>query len=365
MKKILSPSNKIKIDNKVIGKNKPVYFIAEIGSNFDNDIVRAKELIYIAKEAGADAAKFQHYTASSLVSDEGFGRLPSTNSHQSKWTKSVYDTYEAASLNREWTDILHDTCVDAGISFLTSPYSFELVDYVEPYVPAYKVGSGDITWIEIVEYMASKNKPIILATGASSIKDVCRAVDAILAITSDIILLQCNTNYTASNENFSQLHLNVISEYQKLYPGIVTGLSDHMHGHVPVLGAVSLGAAVIEKHFTDSNDRPGPDHSFAMTPDTWREMVDRTRELEEAMGSTCKKIENNELETVILQRRSIFTKNKIKKNAIITRDDLTILRPCPIGSIQPFELDDVVNRVARKDLSAMTNIQWSDLKQKE
>jgi sialic acid synthase SpsE len=362
MKKILQPSNTITINNKDISHNSPVYFIAEIGSNFDNDMGRAKELIYMAKESGADAAKFQHYTANSLVSDNGFKKLSNNKSHQSSWNKSVYETYELASLNRDWTNILHETCESAGLSFLTSPYSFELVDFVNQYVPAYKIGSGDITWIEIIQYIASKGKPVILATGASSFTDVCRAVDAILAITSDIILLQCNTNYTASSGNFSHLQLKVISEYQKQYPGIVTGLSDHMPGHVPVLGAVALGARVIEKHFTDSNERPGPDHAFAMTPHTWREMVDRTRELEEAMGSTYKKIENNELETSILQRRSIFSKNKIEKNSIITKEDLVILRPCPNGSIEPFELNNVVNKVAQKDIPAMTSLKWADLK---
>tara|TARA_B110001450_G_scaffold256655_2_gene288006 strand:+ start:1498 stop:2586 length:1089 start_codon:yes stop_codon:yes gene_type:complete len=361
MKKLRTPSKTILLDDKSIGQKNPVYFIAEIGSNFDNDIVRAKELIHMAKDAGADAAKFQHYTAGSLVSDHGFKGLSDINSHQSKWSKSVFDTYKDASLNSDWTNILYETCKSVGLSFLTSPYSFELVDYVEPYVPAYKVGSGDISWIEIIEHMASKGKPVILATGAASISDVRRAVDSILAITSDIVLLQCNTNYTADRGNFSHLHLNVISEYQKLYPGIVTGLSDHMRGHVPVLGAVALGASVIEKHFTDSNQRPGPDHSFAMVPSAWREMVERTRELEDALGGTCKKIEKNELETSVLQRRSVFVKNDIKKNTKISRDDLVVLRPFPNGSIEPYDIHKVVNKIANKDIPAMSSIRWDDL----
>jgi len=358
----LKPSHEIVIDKRIISNNNPVYFIAEIGSNFDCDLDRAKELIYMAKDAGADAAKFQHYTANSLVSDSGFKALSGDQSHQSSWNKSVYETYESASLNSEWTSALKKTCEEAGLSFLTSPYSFELVDLVDPYVPAYKIGSGDITWLEIIQHMASKGKPIILATGASSFTDVCRAVDEILSITSDIILLQCNTNYTASSSNFSYLQIGVISQFQKQYPGIITGLSDHMQGHVPVLGAVALGARVIEKHFTDSNDRLGPDHAFAMTPVTWREMVDRTRELEDAMGDGQKKIEDNELETIVLQRRSIYSVNKIKKNSTIKKEDIAILRPCPNNSIEPFEIDSVVNRAANKDIPAMTNIKWSDLK---
>jgi len=362
MKKILKqPSDEIVINQRVIGLDNPVYFIAEIGSNFDNDIVRAKELIHMAKESGADAAKFQHYTANSLVSDSGFKKLSNINSHQSSWKRSVYDTYELASLDREWTNTLKEECDSVGLSFLTSPYSFELIDFVDPYVPAYKVGSGDITWLEIIQHMASKGKPIILATGASSLQDVCRAVETILAMSSDIVLLQCNTNYTAKTNNFSHLQLNVISEFRKRYPGIITGLSDHMQGHVPVLGAVALGAKVIEKHFTDSNDRKGPDHAFAMTPGTWKEMVDRTRELESAMGDGQKKIEENELETAVLQRRSIYSRRKILRGERLKRDDLTVLRPCPHDGIEPFDLEKVVGKTAKIDIPEMTGIKWTHL----
>ena len=223
----IQPSREILIDKKVIGNNNPVYFIAEIGSNFDNDIVRAKELIHMAKESGADAAKFQHYAANSLVSDSGFKKLSNNKSHQSSWKKSVYETYESASLNRDWTGILQETCESVGLSFLTSPYSFELVDFVDSYVPAYKIGSGDITWIEIIRHMASKGKPIILATGASSFADVCRAVDAILPITSDIILLQCNTKMfiKTSHPNFTKKPALLSGQHEPLVMLFISLLS--------------------------------------------------------------------------------------------------------------------------------------------
>ena len=356
----LEPSSEIVIDERKIGSNNPVYFIAEIGSNFDRDLDRAKDLIYMAKDAGADAAKFQHYTASSLVSDYGFKKISNRKSHQSQWKKSVYETYEEASINQDWTGVLQETCKDAGLSFLTSPYSVNLIDLVDPYVPAYKVGSGDITWLEIIEYMASKGKPILLATGASDLMDVQRAVDVILNITSDLILLQCNTNYTASRNNFSHLQLNVISEFQKLYPGVITGLSDHTHGHVSVLGAVALGAKVIEKHFTDSTSRIGPDHSFSMTPSTWLEMVERTRELEDALGDGCKRVEENERETVILQRRSICSIKNLKSGAKIQKDDLVVLRPCPVNGIEPFEMNSVIGKTLKKNINAGEHLKWGD-----
>jgi sialic acid synthase SpsE len=354
-------SEKISIEGKEIGKGCPTYFIAEIGSNFDGDLDRAKELIFMAKEAGADAAKFQHYTANSLVSNSGFEKINSKHSHQSSWSKSVYKTYENASLEASWTEELKKTCEEAKITFLTSPYSFFLVDFVDQYVSAYKVGSGDITWIEIIKYMASKKKPIILATGASSMNDVHRAVDSILEITPDIVLLQCNTNYTASPENFSHLQLNVIPEFEKKYPGIITGLSDHMPGHVPVLGAVALGASVIEKHFTDSNNRPGPDHSFAMTPESWREMVDRVRELELSLGDNYKKIEENERNTAIVQRRSVCAAKSLSLGVEIKEQDLTVLRPCPSDGIPPFELNSLIGKKLKRDISHGEYIKREDL----
>jgi len=355
------PASVIEIDGKKISLNDPVYFIAEIASNFDRDLSRAKDLIYLAKDAGADAAKFQHYTAGSLVSDYGFRQLGSRKSHQSSWKKSVFETYQDASLNRDWTAVLKETCDKAGITFFTSPYSLELVDYVDPFVAAYKVGSGDITWIEIIEHMASKDKPVLLATGASDSTDVRRAVHAALAVTPHVVLLQCNTNYTARPENYSHLQLNVLRGYAALYPGIVLGLSDHMPGHIAVLGAVALGARVIEKHFTDSSNRDGPDHAFSMTAATWREMVCRTRELEASLGDGRKRIEENERETVILQRRCIRASRDLKKDTTLCKDDLTMLRPCPAEGIAPYEVRKLLGRRLARSLRSGEHLTWEDV----
>lgn len=354
------PSPLLEIDGRRISKNDPVYFIAEIGSNFDHDLNRAKDLIYMAKEAGADAAKFQHYTAGTLVSDYGFKQLGSGQSHQAGWKKSVFETYEEASLNQDWTAILKQTCDEVGISFFTSPYSLELVDYVDQFVPAFKVGSGDVTWPEIIERMASKRKPIMLATGASDIADVRRAVSAVLASTPDLVLMQCNTNYTAGLENFSYLQLNVLRTYEEMYPGVILGLSDHMPGHVSVLGAVALGARVIEKHFTDSNDREGPDHAFAMNPKTWREMVDRTRELEACLGDGQKKIEANERETAIVQRRCVRASRGLQEGEVLVLADLKVLRPCPADAVAPYDIQKIVGKKLRRSICSGEHLKWAD-----
>ena len=356
-----SPSDSIEIGKHKIGLNDPVYFIAEIGSNFDGDLNRARDLIELAKEAGANAAKFQHYTAGSLVSDHGFNTLGANTSHQSAWTKGVFETYEQASLNRDWTIELKRACDEVGIDFFTSPYSPELADYVAPFVPAFKIGSGDITWTNIIGHIAAKNKPVLLATGASTMEDVVRAADTVLDVNPDLVLMQCNTNYTADLENYACLELGVLKTYASQYPGVILGLSDHMPGHVAVLGAVALGARVIEKHFTDCTARPGPDHSFSMTPATWSEMVDRTRELEVSIGSGLKRIEPNERETAIVQRRCICVNRPLNSGTVLRAEDFSMLRPCPEDAIPPHEADALVGKVLNRDLANGEYVRRTDI----
>jgi sialic acid synthase SpsE len=351
----------MEIDGKRIGDVEPTYFIADIAANHDASLERAKELIYLAKEAGADAAKFQHFKAESIVSDSGFKSLVNDKTHQANWKKSVFDVYKDASVSLDWSSELKKTCDDAGVTFFTSPYAFDLVDHIDPFVPAYKIGSGDITWIELIEYIASKNKPYILATGASSLDDVQRAVIAALAVNSNFALLQCNTNYTASLENFKYIQLNVLKTYRQLFPSLVLGLSDHTPGHSTVLGAVALGARIVEKHFTDDVSREGPDHRFSMDPQSWREMVSRTRELEAALGDGVKSVEGNEKASAVVQRRAIYATRGLSTGSTVQATDLTFLRPCPADAIAPYDAQGLIGRVVKRDISAGEHLKWSDL----
>jgi sialic acid synthase SpsE len=349
------------IAGKKIGEEYPSYFIADIAANHDGDLGRAKELIWLAKEAGADAAKFQHFVAESIVSDYGFKSLGGQKSHQASWKQSVFEVYKSASVSLDWTPTLKETCDKAGITFFTSPYAFDLVDKIDPFVPAYKIGSGDITWTEIVECIAKKGKPYILATGASTLDDVVRAVDTGLATNPNLALLQCNTNYTGSLENMRYVQLNVLKTYRAMYPGMVLGLSDHTPGHSTVLGAIALGARMVEKHFTDDISRSGPDHKFSMDPRGWREMVDRTRELEAALGAGLKRVEDNEAETVVLQRRAIRARRDLAAGTVLCRGDLEMLRPCPVGAIQPFLLSEVLGRALRQAVKQGDCLRIKDL----
>lgn len=349
------------IENKKIGGRYPTYFIADVAANHDGDLSRAVDLIHLAAESGADAAKFQHFSAETIVSDYGFRALGNQQSHQSKWKKSVFEVYKDASLNLDWTPILSEECKRAGIAFFTSPYSFALVDAVDPYVPAYKIGSGDITWIEIIQYMAKRGKPVLLATGASTMDEVCLAVHAILRINRNLVLMQCNTNYTASLDNFRYIQLNVLKTYNTMFPDLILGLSDHTPGYTTVLGAIALGAHVIEKHFTDDTKREGPDHGFSMDPKTWKEMTQRTRELESALGFGVKWVEDNEAQTVILQRRAIRARQRIEKGDILTKDILVALRPCPVDALPPYRLHEIVGKEVVRTIEAGDHVRWNDL----
>ena len=351
----------IRIGTHVIGNDHPTYFIADIAANHDGSLDRAKLLIRLAKEAGADAAKFQNFQAPKIVSDYGFKSMGGQVSHQAKWKKSVFEVYKDASVPFDWTPFLKEECDKVGIDYFSSPYDFESIDHLDPFVPAYKIGSGDINWLETLEYIARKNKPVLLATGASDMGDVQRAVQAILAINPELVLMQCNTNYTASLENFSHIHLRVLTTFHSMYPDLILGLSDHTPGHASILGAVALGARVIEKHFTDDNNREGPDHAFAMNPQSWADMVQNTRQLERALGSGDKFVAENEQQTVYLQRRCLRAARDLKAGEVITREMVDVLRPVAKGAILPNELNLVIGTKILSDMPAGKEICWTDL----
>ncbi|HEY1677604.1 MAG TPA: N-acetylneuraminate synthase family protein [Candidatus Sulfotelmatobacter sp.] len=355
----------LRLGSKIVGLEYPTYFIADISANHDGDLDRAKHLIRLCAEAGADAAKFQNFRAARIVSDHGFKTLGGQLSHQSKWNKTVFEVYQQASLPWEWTPELLKECKACGIEYFSAPYDLEAVDMLDPYVNLFKIGSGDITWPEMLRKVASKQKPVLLATGASDIAEVKRAVEQILQINPNLVLMQCNTNYTASLENFRHIHLRTLETYRAMFPDIVLGLSDHTPGHATTLGAIALGARVIEKHFTDDNAREGPDHPFSMTPSSWREMVDRTRELENALGSSQKFVAENEKQTVVVQRRCLRATIDLKAGTILRESMLEALRPAPADAVMPFDLSRVVGRRLSRDLPQGEYLRWSWLAEAE
>jgi len=341
---------KIKITD-IFKKNPKCYFIADIAANHDGSLSRAKKLIELAAKAGANAAKFQNFFADTIVSDYGFKSLKAKKSHQSKWKKSVYEVYKDAELPLSWTEELVETCSKFNIDYFTAPYDISIIDYLNKYVAAWKVGSGDITWHDSIIKMAKTKKPVMIATGASTAADVDLVLKKIEKINKKVVLMQCNTNYTAKKDNFNYINLNVIKLFKKKYPNLQIGLSDHTHGHETVLAAIALGAKVIEKHFTDSNFRNGPDHLFSMNPKSWEQMIISSRKVELAMGDGIKKVEKNEKDTIIIQRRAIRANKFIKKGSIIKYNDLINLRPCPKTGLNPYEFKRVINKKAKKNIN--------------
>lgn len=353
----------IKILDKTIGPDHPTYFIADIAANHDGDLERAKDLIRLAKEAGADAAKFQNFRAPKIVSDYGFKAMGGQVSHQAAWSKSVFQVYQEASVPLDWTPILKEECDKVGIHYFSSPYDDESTDMLEPYVPAYKAGSGLISWPEAIVYMAKKGKPMLVATGASTMGEVINAVEKVLAITDQLVLFQCNTNYTAAEGNYDHLHLNVLKSYAAMWPNVVLGLSDHTQSPAPVVGAVAMGARVIERHFTDSNNREGPDHKFALNPENWAKMVDEVRILERALGSPRKQVAENEKDTYIVQRRCVRAARNIEEGEVVTEDMVELLRPAAPGALMSWDLPQVIGMKVRTDIPFGKDLRWSDLEE--
>ena len=342
----------IKIKRHLITKNSPTYFIADIAANHDGNLHRAIKLINLAKKSGADAVKFQHHDVRKYVSDYGFKNLGEKLSHQKKWKKSIFQVYKDAEVPRKWTETLVKHCRKINITFMSTPYDLDTADYLNKYMPAFKVGSGDLAWDAMLKKVSSKKKPMFIATGASTMQEVKHAVKILKNNKTKFCLMQCNTNYTGSEENFNFINLNVLKSYKKEFPDILLGLSDHTPGHETVLGAIALGARVVEKHFTDDTNRPGPDHPFSMDPKTWRAMVDSSRKLEKALGNGHKIVEKNELKTVVLQRRAVRVIKNIYKGQKISLNDIEFQRPCPRDAITPNNAQKFIGKKIKRNIKS-------------
>ena len=345
----------IKIGNRFIGNGHPTYIIAEIGANFDGSIEKAKKLVDAAKEAGADCAKFQTFKTEWIVSEGGFSRMQLKGVHGS-WGRTVSDVFRDAEFPRLWHREVSDYCRKIGIDFSTSPYDIEAVDLcIELDVPYIKIGSGEITWLEMLDYIASKGKPMILATGDATMSEIDEAVRTIEATgNNNLILLQCITNYPSKIDS---ANVNVLKTYQSAF-NILTGYSDHSPGPVVALASVVLGGCVIEKHFTLNKNDKGPDHPHSMNPVEFRLMVDYVREIERAMGSTRKEVVAEEGETVYVQRRCLYAKNNLTKGQVITSEDIDVLRPA-LG-IQPKYKKIIIGKTVNTDIKKGDPLFWEN-----
>ncbi|MBW2993079.1 N-acetylneuraminate synthase family protein [Candidatus Woesearchaeota archaeon] len=315
----------INIQGKRIGEKSPCFIIAEAGANFrisdnpDENFKQALRLIDIAVEAKADAVKFQLYRADKLyVKDAGFADYIGKK-------KSIYQIIEEMEIPYEWLPKLKQYCDDAGIIFLCSPFDEAAVDELEKInVPAYKIASYTISHIPLLKYIAQKGKPIIMSTGTSTIEDIERAIETIKKEGNDqIALMQCTAKYPAP---LSTVNLKVILELINQF-NIPVGLSDHSREpYIAPLGAVALGAKIIEKHFTTDNNLPGPDHGFAILDNELIELVKNIRMMENCLGTPEKKIQAEEQELYKFCRRGIYAVKDIAEGDILTKENIAVLR---------------------------------------
>lgn len=348
-------NKQIEINNRKIGENYPTYFIAEIGANFDGSIDKAKRLIDAAKASGADCAKFQTFSTPKIVSEGGFSRMQLKGVHGS-WGRTVSEVFKDAEFPIAWHKEIADYCKQVGIDFSTSPYFKEAVDLcIDLDVPFIKIGSGEITWLEMLDYIARKGKPIMLATGDATMAEIDEAVRTIEATgNKDLVLMQCITNYPSKIDS---ANVNVLKTYQSAFD-VLTGYSDHAPGHVVALASVVIGGRVIEKHFTLDKHDKGPDHPHSMEPDEFKFMVDSVREVERAMGSTCKEVVAEESETVYVQRRCLYAKKNLQKGQIITEEDIDVLRPA-LG-IPPKYKSIIIGKECKTDIEKGQPLFWEN-----
>ena len=336
---------KITINNKVISSNSPTYIIAEIGSNHNNEYALAIELIDKAKEAGADAVKFQSFKVKNHYSKF-------TPNH-SNYKKSVYNLIKDLEINKNWMGEIKKYCDKIKIDVFTSPCDYKSVDeMVRLKTGALKVASFDLTDIKLIEYMSKSDLAIILSTGMATMSDIENAVIACKKNTNNFALLQCTSIYPAPS---SLSNLKTMKTMQSAF-GCLVGYSDHTLGDHVAVAAVAVGAKIIEKHYTLDRSMEGPDHAFAIEPEELRFMVEKIREVENSLGDGIKDGARYEETENHSFRRSLIAGRDIKKGDILSEEDIIIKRPG--YGIMPINYDIVIGRTALVDIKEDEWITW-------
>lgn len=344
----------ININGRIIGDGEPAYIIAEMSANHAGSLERAKEMIYVAKEAGADCIKIQTYTPDTMTIDcnnEYF------NIDKGTWTgENLYSLYQKAYTPWEWQQELKDEAEKAGIDFLSTPFDNTSVDFLEGLgVDFYKIASFELVDIPLLEYIASKNKPIIMSTGMGSLEEITEAVEAIYSTgNKQLALMKCSSAYPAKSE---EMNLSTIIDLQKRF-NVPVGLSDHSMGAFSATTAVALGAKIIEKHFCISRAIKNPDSSFSMEPDEFKNMVEQVREVEKALGKVTYGVSKQE-ETNVCFRRSLFVVEDIAAGEILTPDNIRSIRPA--YGLKPKHYKDVIGKKAVRELKKGTPLSFEDL----
>ncbi|HBC75169.1 MAG: pseudaminic acid synthase [Candidatus Wallbacteria bacterium GWC2_49_35] len=344
--------NEFKIKDRTIGGAGKTFIIAELSANHNHSLDTAKKTIQAAKEAGADAIKIQTYTADTLTIDcdnkyfrIGGGTL---------WDgQTLYKLYRQAYTPWEWHEELRDCALDCGLIFFSTPFDFSAVDYLEKLnVPVYKVASFEITDVNLIEYIASKNKPVIISTGIATLSEIEDAVKACKKAGNDkIALLKCTSAYPALPEDANLASIQTLTEVF----GTVAGLSDHTMGSAVAVAAVALGAKIIEKHLILGRNLGGPDSQFSMEPHEFSAMAHDIRIAEKAVGT--KSLGRDKKETKGRQfARSLFAVEDIKAGEEFTSTNVRSIRPgCGLA---PKYLNDIIGKRAKRDIERGTPLSF-------
>lgn len=334
------------------------YMIAEMSANHAGSIERAKEIIWAAKEAGADCVKIQTYTADTLTinCDNSYFHIDNGT-----WEgENLYHLYEKAYTPWEWQGELKREAEKAEIDFLSTPFDKTAVDFLEELgMEFYKIASFELVDIPLIEYVASKGKPIILSTGMGTAEEIEEAVRAIRGQGNEqIVLLRCASAYPAVSD---EMNLVTIQDMGKRFQ-VPVGLSDHSMGSLAVVTAVALGAKVIEKHFCLSRAIENPDSSFSMEPQEFRQMVEDVRLAEKAVG-TVKYGPTSQEENSIVFRRSIFAVKDIEAGERVTAENVRIIRPG--YGLKPKEYKKVIGMRAKERIPYGEPLSYDKLEEGE
>lgn len=339
-----------RIKNREIGAGQPAYIIAEMSANHAGSLEHAKEIIWAAKEAGADCIKIQTYTADTITMncDNEYFRIKS-----GPWQKdnTLYELYGKANTPWEWHKELKEEAEKAGIDFFSTPFDLTAVDFLEDLgVEFYKIASPEMVDIPLIQYVASKGKPIIMSTGMANIGEIELAVDAVRSQgNNQLALLRCATAYPAVTDQMNLATLKNMAETFHL----PVGLSDHSQGSIGAVAAVLMGASIIEKHFCISRDIVSPDSFFSMNKEEFAAMVHDIRQAEKAVGHVqygpMKQEEGN-----LTARKSIFCSSPIKKGERFSTENVRVVRPG--YGLEPKYYDRLIGSVALCDIDFGTPI---------
>jgi sialic acid synthase len=340
---------KLVIDGKVIQDDGDCWIIAEIGHNHQGRLKTAKDMFRVAKECGADAVKLQKRDNRQLYTKAMYDK---SYDHENSFGLTYGEHREALEFGLDEYKELMDYAKELEITMFATAFDFASADFLAKLdVPAFKIASGDLKSIPLLQYVAKFQKPMVVSTGGGTMEDVNRAYDAIMPINQQLCFLQCTAGYPAA---FEELNLNVITTFRERFPKTVIGLSSHDNGIAMAVAGYMLGARVIEKHFTLNHTWKGTDHAFSLEPTGFKKMVRDLRRVRMAMGDGVKRVYETEVNPMVKMGKKLVAARDLPAGHAIRREDIAIKSPG--DGLPPYELNKIIGRVTRVPLKQDENI---------